>query len=175
VNKWIIFAIVIITLLTLLGVVRYLNNKSVEYYSQYWESFSLDEAKKNDVFIKEVKIIPNQIQRDEKIIKFKNCWIEEQTQIIYKFLFVKTRKYLGRYNLCFTLQNPKSDNIWKDYFFVRDDLGRSFGCRSSVGDKGEYKYVFYDHIDKIESRSFKVSILKSWKEERVKNITFVIK
>jgi hypothetical protein len=72
--------------------------------------------------------------------------------------------------LCLTLENPYSDNIWRDYIFVQEELGRGFACHA-----GGYRYVLSDELSNISPQTIRVSVIKNWKSKREKNIKFIIK
>jgi hypothetical protein len=143
----VIISVIIIALILL---VKLFMNYLTENYSTSYHSWSLEEAKKNGVFIQEVKIAPSQIQLNGESIEFKECWIEQGTKITYTLLFFKTTRKTTNGFLCFTLKNAMKENIDTRFRFRREGAEYDFACSGGR--------VYFEKVDSLEIKPGKIFI-----------------
>jgi len=100
-------------------VLKGFSNFITQGYSPDYCSFSIMESKQIGKFVRELHPDPPSFQIDGKIVKFKEVWLEEKTQLVYLLFMFKTIKKLGIYHLCFTLENPTVDFISEYEFRIQ--------------------------------------------------------
>lgn len=150
-----IFIAIIFIVLILVVIFKVLNNVSIEFYSPRSVSNSIDESIKKKIFVKDVEANPNELNIGNEKIKFKQCWIEERTQVVFRFIFFKSIRKLDNFNFCFTLENKLSDNIDTRFRFIKDGAEYSFACKG-----GE---IYYQQLDSLNFRNIKVFLLEGGK------------
>ena len=77
----------------------------VEEYSPSWTSYSIEEAKKNGVFISQPVLENNTIELNGFKYPIREAWIERSTRIEYKWIFIRQRIPTG-YRIILTLTVP---------------------------------------------------------------------
>ncbi len=120
-------------------------------------SLSIAEAKKKGTFIGEVEIIPNTLSFAGKKITFEVAWLERRPD--------------GDYALCFRIDQGR--DVFEEVsspFFVRNERDASFEERHGRG-----WLQFIERLDSDDLSSMRASLIKSWKEERPKDIRFIRK
>jgi hypothetical protein len=127
-NK-IIAVVITLTICLFIGfsIIQSINNGFTDFYSRHFVSGNIKESIDNKIFRKTITVIPKQINIEGQIVKFKECWIEEQTQEVHNFIFFKSKRYLKIYNLCLTLECP--NDFGKRHFIVEEDLHEGFSYR----------------------------------------------
>jgi hypothetical protein len=143
-----ILIVSLILIIIFLGIVA-INNKIYEEDSVSRVSHSISEAKERNVYIKEIRIVPNQLLIGTRNLVLKECWIEEKTQVKFRFLFFKSVNKLGSYNLCLSLKNT-TQNVSNLYF-------RKEGAEYHFSELGSI-YVY--SLDSLNAPELKVDILQ---------------
>ncbi len=149
------FRVLLVTVVSIASVVlltwKAVDNYITERYSSGYCSKSIEESRRNSKFIKAVKPTPSNIQIDDNTIRIKECWIEERTQIVHKFILLKHVRRLGSYYLCFTLENNSSADNLDRYYQIRKK-GSKYGFAKSKG------VVYYDELTSAEMNNNAVMI-----------------
>lgn len=164
----VIVVIICIVLIAFL-IWKVIDNYLSEKYSPGYCSRSIEDSKIDNKFIKAAKPAPSELHLDSYTIKIKECWIEERTQVLYKYLFFKRDKKLGSYYLCITLNNDIAINGFdRSYRFWRE--GSKYGFAKSKG------VVYYDELTPLDvsQNEVRVALIKNEspfkKEKKVSEI-----
>lgn len=120
-------------------------------------SWSVAEAKQRKTFVCELDVSPKEINVDEGKVTFGSAWLERSTD--------------KSFSLCFRLE--KGQDIlrakYDNYFFVMEEAEpSSFSSRHFR--TGEIQFI--ENLKSTNLDNVKVSLVRSWKEDRKKNITF---
>ena len=148
-SKPVIFLVILPVVLT--------GNGCVGEQEQRQFSWSVAEAKKKGTFVGEVEIVPNSLSFVGKKVTFEAAWLERRPD--------------GDYALCFRIDQGR--DVFEEVsspFFVRDERDASFEERHGRG-----WLQFIERLDSDDLSSVRASLIKSWKEERPKDIRFVRK
>lgn len=161
---------IFIGLLLLIGIyLTNISNSISEYYSSNWVSKSISDSKLKGAYVRKLRIEPKIIKQDSLSVEINECWIEQQTQLKYSWLFFSKYYGTGKYRLCFNLKNKFHHMNVLSYFFVNQS-GKAFTLNSSGN-----KEVFDTFIEKKAKGQIKVSLIKSWKESRDKYFIIYLK
>ncbi len=134
---------------------KIVDNFLTEKYSPNYCSSSIEESKKSNKFVKEVIPISREVRVDNFVIKIKECWLEERTQIFHDFIFFKRIKKISSYYLCFTLENNFPPNKQgRSYQFWRE--GSKYGFAESGGT------VYLDELTSLDysQKGIKVDVIE---------------
>jgi len=102
------FILAACTLLLVLvgGFVYFLIGASIdETYSESQTSYSVEEAKKDNVFVSQLALENNVIELDGFKYPIREVWVEQSTRVEYKWIFIRQRIPTG-YRLMLTLTIP---------------------------------------------------------------------
>ena len=168
--KW-WYAILIVAGIVIIGY-NWLIIAYEDYYSEFSPSFSAAEAKRDGVYVSSIDIQPKTIQWQDKTMTFQDVWAERVTKMTHKFLLFPNRIDLGRYRVCFTLDNVGPSLSPSGPFFAIEGTGRSFGMMGAQKAKNPpISYVFCDEMDHAP-KFFKASLINDWHGERKNDISF---
>jgi hypothetical protein len=120
-----------ILLLVLAGAfVYFLIGASIdETYSPSWTSYSIDEAKKDHIFISQPDLENTVIELDGFKYPIREVWIEQSTRVEYKWIFIRQRISTG-FRLMLTLTVPYDSP--EDHNLI-NQAGRTFPiCNDSI-------------------------------------------
>lgn len=161
--KYILLGVLIVVAISFLGlqfVEKVIDNGVRSYYSINWVSTSIKQAKSTHVFTRNVEVSPKVLKIEEKKVEITDCWVEQRTKIIYKLFFPAERKYLGKYRLCFKINqqyNDMSNYVFRD---INSKLQFFIGVGGKLGNESE---TYYEPIEN-KPQKIKVDVTKGFKE-----------
>lgn len=165
-KKTMIFFSVIICVVLLM---KFLSNRTEEYYSEFQISSSINESKNNGVFIKSIKIKPKIYYYLNNVIEFTESWMERKSKIKYSFLFKKKVVFKDKKIICFKTNNNNFFKLFPKVFFVINDLNEGVSIQNRQGDITFYYELPDNNLDNLH-----MSLLENWKKPREKDIKIVV-
>ena len=137
------------------------NPQGVQPDDKWQFSTSIAEAKKRGTLISEVDIIPNRWKYAEKVITIEEAWLERMPD----------GYFAGPFALCFRIDQGKEVfGKPSSPFLVAGERREGFGLhwfRKGV--------QFVEFLDSEDLTHLRASLMKSWADERQKDIRFVRK
>jgi hypothetical protein len=130
------------------------------------ESETLAEARERGILVSVVVADPGEVEYQGGRIRFGQAWVEERSLRTHRFIWFPTERRRGGYRLQFTAKlTGGTESEWP--MLVPDDAG--YGVSLVPGDTRVYDVP----IESPDVLGLRLSVVRSWKDIRSKNIRFV--
>lgn len=117
-------------------------------------SMTMQESQDKGIFVRELACDPDEFEIDGRMIKIKDCWLEECSVMRPSFLIFRKWERTGGVFLCFKLQSDHELGD-RDYFRIRE--GASFGKLWSSG-----RCVHFELFENGDIDGKRIAAMSSW-------------
>lgn len=141
-------AIGIIIVVVLLTCAKAFMNQFTDGVNDIFPSDSPEESKKRDIFVAAAKFEPAQFSFEGRQLEVATTWVEHESHLRHRMIWIPYREIRPRYRLCFTLRSG--------YELFLPPHGAKWtleGSRTSFSVLGGERHLFFETLDSVPRRS----------------------
>ena len=166
-HRNIIISAIVVIYFILCGLWSYVIKEVYWKGGQYLSSSNIEESKQRGCFVETLTIDPSQVMINDTEYHFKEVWIENKHDLFFVVVLIPgvieypIFKNRDGFNINFNFENSIIPPFFKDWSFVVEGMGRSFGITIlNIGN--ESIGYFSERIDNNDWNSINVLLTTNW-------------